>query len=250
MFSPKWLGSLQDVPQRNAEVAGVRRRAGGDAGRRRRRGSRSGSARSSTSRTRRATATRFKAVRNPDYWRGPERHHRRGPARTSTGSTSSSPSTRTAGRTRSARATFDVMMTSMGDTISQFLDDDDFEVELVDEVRRHRLHHAERGHRRRRSRRARTPPARCSTSTAAGRWPGRSTRSGSPRSAAPASPRPPNGPFPPGSLGYLEDSGYPKFDVDAGAGRDGHVPRRAQDRPHRVQLQHDERPVQRRDRTR
>src|SRR5215218_1577281 len=26
---------------------------------------------------------------------------------------------------------------------------------------------------------------------------------------------PANGPFPPGSVGYLEDTGYPKFDIDA-----------------------------------
>ena len=26
-----------------------------------------------------------------------------------------------------------------------------------------------------------------------------------------------NGPFPPGSIGYLEDSGYPQFDLDAAA---------------------------------
>ena len=39
--------------------------------------------------------------------------------------------------------------------------------------------------------------------------------------------RPANGPFPPGSIGYLEDTGYPEYDVDAAHGRRWTVPRGA-----------------------
>ena len=45
-----------------------------------------------------------------------------------------------------------------------------------------------------------------------------STGSGSRRSAAAASSTPANGPFPEGSIGYLEDTGYPEYDIDAGPG--------------------------------
>ena len=109
------------------------------------------------------------------------------------------------------------MHTANADTISQFLDDDAFELIVGEPLRRDRLHPCSTSPRARRSTpRARTPPARCSTSTAAGRWPTPSTTSASPRSAAPASCTPANGPFPPGSLGYLEDTGYPEYDPDAG----------------------------------
>ena len=59
---------------------------------------------------------------------------------------------------------------------------------------------------------------------------------------------PANGPFPPGSIGYLEDNGYPEFDVDLAHEEMDQCLVRARHRPHRVPLRHDERPVQRRDR--
>jgi hypothetical protein len=102
MFSPQWLGSLPDVPQRRRAGRPTTRRW-----RRRRRTatrpSRSGSAPSSSSRTRRATATRSRPCATPTTGAAPMGS----PVRTcptSTPSRRSSPSTSTAGRTPSSRA--------------------------------------------------------------------------------------------------------------------------------------------------
>ena len=103
MFSAEWLGSLEDIPQRNEGSAGVRRRVGRDTGRRRSGRSRSGSARSSSCRTPPATATRSSRSATTTTGAGRTASRTR-TCRTSTGSTSSSPSTPTAGRTRRGRA--------------------------------------------------------------------------------------------------------------------------------------------------
>ena len=71
MFSPTWLGSLEDVPQRDEAAAGLRRRRWPRRRPTATRPHRSGSARSRSSRTRPGNGNTFKTVRNEDYWRGP-----------------------------------------------------------------------------------------------------------------------------------------------------------------------------------
>ena len=58
---------------------------------------------------------------------------------------------------------------------------------------------------------------------------------------------PANGPFPPGSVGYLADTGYPAFDPAAANELMDTCLTELGGRQHRVHVQHDERPVQRRD---
>ena len=217
MLSPKWL---QTPARRPAAQPRARRSTTPRSPRRRptaTRPSRSASARSSSSRTRRATATRSGPSRNPDYWRGPKGIT--GEDLPYLDAIEAVVAVDEDGRSNApARGEFDVMMTANGDTITQFLDDDVVRAQLVGPQRRDGVHDAERRRGRRPTRRARTPPARCSTSTAAGRSPRRSTASGSARSAAAGLRPPANGPFPPGSVGYLEDNGYPAFDLDQGPG--------------------------------
>ena len=173
---------------------------------------RSGSAPSCSSRTRRATATSSGpcATRTTGGARtaSPVRT-----CRTSTRSRPSWPSTSTAAPTPLRSGQFDVMHTANADTISQFLDDDSVETIATSPLRRHQLHHAQR-------RRGTTP-------TPTDRPRGRQRRSpllnvhcrralahaidlerlAEERGAGSSTPA--NGPFPPGSIGYLEDTGYP-----------------------------------------
>ena len=80
----------------------------------------------------------------------------------------------------------------------------------------------------------------------AGRRPSTRERLSEERGAGLAPPA--NGPFPPGSIGYLEDTGYPAYDPAKADERrwTRAWPSSARDQ-HRVHVQHDERPVQRRD---
>ncbi len=107
---PVFVHVLSDVarqprrhPAAHRDDAGVRRRVGRDTGRRRCRPNRSGSARSSTSRTPPATATSSNRSATTITGAGRTASRTRN-CRTSTGSTSSSPLTKTAGRTRRGRA--------------------------------------------------------------------------------------------------------------------------------------------------
>ena len=151
-------------------------------------------------------------------------------------------------RERVRAGQFDIMIRRTPTRSAQFLDDDAFEINSTSLLRRDAatsmLNVAEG---RRPTPRARTPPARCSTSTAAGRWPTAIDieRLSEERGAGLAPPA--NGPFPPGSLGYLEDTGYPTFDPDKANEEMDTCLAELGTRQHRVHVQHDERPVQRRD---
>ena len=85
----------------------------------------------------------FKRVRNDDYWRGPNGITGEDlPYLDSIeGVVAVDIDSRSNG---AALGQFDVIHTSNADTISQFLDDDEFEIERRDAVRRHGLHHAQR----------------------------------------------------------------------------------------------------------
>ena len=168
---------------------------------------------------------------------------------TSTPSRPSWPSTSTAGPTPCAPAQFDVMHTANADTIAQFLEDDSLETIDDRPLRRDRLHHAQRrrGPRddRPRGRQRRQPDAQPALPQGAGprHRPGAARRGAWRRHR----PRRPTARSRQGSIGYLEDTGYPAYDLDAAQERDGRPASRSRHRQHRVHVQHDERPVQRRD---
>ena len=137
------------------------------------------------------------------------------------------------------------MMTANGDTISQFLDDDAFKVDSSTKFgdTGYIMLNTAIGDADPEGKNAANPllNVNCRRALAGAIDKERFSEERTAGLAPPA-----NGPFPPGSLGYLEDSGLPKFDVDAAKADMDDVPGRAGDGPHRVQLQHDERPVQRR----
>ena len=117
------------------------------------------------------------------------------------------------------------MMTSMGDTIKQFLDDDAFEVNSSSKFADtgYIMLNVATGDADPEGKNAASPLLNvdCRRALAGAidrdRW-SEERMAG----VAPAA----NGPFPPGSLGYLEDNGYPEYDIAAAQADDGHVPRR------------------------
>ena len=180
----------------------------------------SGSARSSSRATRPGNGNAFVAVRNEDYWRGDGRTASRARAcRTSTRSRSWSPSTSTAAPARCAPASSTSSTRRTLDEIAAVPRRRRLRVARQRHVRRDRLPDAER-------RRGRPTPTPASRSTRTG------ANADSPllhlscrkalahaidyeryneeRNAGLATIA--NGPFPPGSIGYLEDTGYPTFD--------------------------------------
>jgi len=213
MFSPKWLASLPDVPQRDpkspvydATLAATP--ASGDPAKPV--GLGAFMYKSYTP----GNGNAFVAVRNPDYWRGPK------------GITGEKlpyldeidfvVAADEETRSNSVRSgDFDLMMTSMGDTINQFLDDKSFKIDSSTKF-------------------GDTGYIMLNTATGPETDP-QGTNAASPllnldcrkalagaidrdrvnqERGAGLSPAA-NGPFPPGSAGYLKDSGYPKFDVTA-----------------------------------
>ena len=127
MFSAEWLGSLEDIPQRNEaapvyDAALAATPADGDAAQ-----PVSLGAFKYVSYTP-GNGNTFESVRNDDYWRGPN------------GITGEDlpyldgidfvVAVDADSRTNATRSgQFDLMMTANGDTINQFLDDDDFKVD-------------------------------------------------------------------------------------------------------------------------
>ena len=133
MFSPKWLGSLPDVPQRDpqspvydATLAATP--ADGDA--QKPVGLGAFKYESYTP----GNGNAFKAVRNPDYWRGP--NGITGEQLPYLDEIDYVVAVDEDSRSNAVQSgDFDIMMTSMGDTIKPFLDDDDDGGQLVDQVR-------------------------------------------------------------------------------------------------------------------
>jgi peptide/nickel transport system substrate-binding protein len=212
MFSPQWLGSLADVPQRNpqspvydATLAATP--ANGDP--QKPVGLGAFKYESYTP----GNGNAFKAVRNPEYWRGPS------------GITGEKlpyldeidyvVAVDEDSRSNSVRSgDFDMMMTFVGDTINQFLDDPKIEVNSSSRFGEtvSFLLNVASGATDPDGKNASSPLLNldCRKALAGGidldrvnqeRWAG----------LAP----PANGPFPPGSVGYLQDTGYPKYDVAA-----------------------------------
>jgi peptide/nickel transport system substrate-binding protein len=211
MFSPKWLGSLPDVPQRNDKVpvydaALAATPADGDPAKP------VGLGAFKFESYTPGNGNAFKAVRNPDYWRGPN------------GITGEQlpyldeidwvVAVDEDTRANSVRSgDFDLMMTSMGDTINQFLDDDAFKVDAstkFGDTGYIMLNTAEGTTTDPEGKNAKSPLLNLDCRKAlAGAID--LDRIKDERSAGLAPPA--NGPFPPGSIGYLKDTGYPKFDV-------------------------------------
>jgi peptide/nickel transport system substrate-binding protein len=210
MFSPTWLGSLDDVPQRNPQspvydAALAATPGGGDPQ------APVGLGAFKYESYTPGNGNAFKAVRNPDYWRGPK------------GITGEQlpyldeidyvVAVDEESRSNSVRSgDFDMMMSSMGDTIKQFLDDSSME---VNSSRRfgetgYTLLNLASGDADPEGKNAASPLLNvdCRKALAGAMDLDRINQERSAGLAPPA-----NGPFPPGSVGYLEDTGYPKFDV-------------------------------------
>ena len=126
MFSPQWLGSLPDVPQRNPQspvydAALAATPADGDP--QQPVGLGAFMYESYTP----GNGNSFVAVRNPDYWRGP--NGITGEQLPYLDGIEYVVAVDEDSRSRAVLAgDFDIMMTSMGDTIDRFLDDDEMEV--------------------------------------------------------------------------------------------------------------------------
>ena len=158
----------------------------------------------------------FVAVRNDDYWRGP--NGITGEDLPYLDKVEIVVAVDIDSRSSSLRSgQFNIIHTSNADEIAAFLEDDGFESHVSDtfgETNYLMLNVAE-GATTGKPPRAPTPTARCCTCRAARRWPTPSTTTATTRSAPPACRTVANGPFPEGSIGWLEDTGYPKFDLDA-----------------------------------
>ena len=212
MFSPKWLASLPNVPQRTEgsavyDAALAATPATGNA--QQPVGLGAFKYESYTP----GNGNAFVAVRNPDYWRGPN------------GITGENlpyldklemvVAVDEDGRSNSVRSgDFDAMVTSMGDTIKQFLDDDAFSVNSSSKFSdtAYIMLNVATGDADPDGKNTASPLLNrdCRRALAAAidrdRW-SEERMAG----VAPAA----NGPFTPGSLGYLEDNGYPSYDITA-----------------------------------
>jgi peptide/nickel transport system substrate-binding protein len=214
MLSKEWLASLPDVPQRqegspvyDAELAATP--ANGDPA------APVGLGAFVFESYTPGNGNSFRAVRNDDYWRGP--NGITGEELPYLDAIEVVVAVDIDSRTNGLRSgQFDIIHTSNADTISQFLDDDEFETIATSrygDTSYIMLNHA------------------------AGDLDPDGTNAASPllnlhcrRALAHAIDRDrlaeergaglveaANGPFPPGSVGYLEDSGYPAYDLDAAA---------------------------------
>ncbi len=212
MFSPKWLGSLADVPQRNpqspvydATLAATP--ADGDAKKPVGLGAFTAESYSP------GNGNVFKAVRNPDYWRGPK------------GITGEQLPyldeidyvviVDEDSRTNSVKSgDIDMMMSSMGDTIDPFLTDDKMEVNSSTKFgeRGYFLLNLAAGPNDPEGKNAKSPLLNldCRKALAGAIDVSRANKERNAGLGEPA-----NGMFPPGSIGYVKDTGYPAFDVAA-----------------------------------
>jgi peptide/nickel transport system substrate-binding protein len=212
MFSPQWLGSLADVPQRNAqspvydaELAATP--ADGDPARP------VGVGAFVFESYTPGNGNAFRAVRNPDYWRG--ENGTTGEDLPYLDAIEYVVAVDEESRSNSVRSGgFDMMMTSMGDTIDQFLDDDEMEVNSSTRFgdTGYFLLNLASGDLDPDGQNADNPllDVDCRRALAAAID---LERVSDERGAGLSTPA--NGPFPPGSMGYLEDTGYPTFDIAA-----------------------------------
>ncbi len=213
MLSQEWLASLADVPQRNPESpvydeALAATPADGDPA------APVGLGAFVFESYTPGNGNSFMAVRNEDYWRGPNGITGEDlPYLDAIEAVVAVDIDSRANGVRSGQ--FDVMHTANADTIAQFLEDDSLET-IIDRAASAR------------------PATSCSTSPRAETDP-EGTNADSPLLILPcrralahaidqeriAEERgaglvePANGPFPAGSIGYLEDTGYPEYDLDA-----------------------------------
>ena len=212
MMSPKWLASLPDVPQRNAKSPAydatlAATPADGDPAKP------VGLGAFKFESYTPGNGNVFKAVRNPDYWRGPN------------GITSEElpyldeidavVSVDVDSRANSLRSgDLDVIMTANADTINQFLSDNAFEVnssQRYGDTSYFMLNVAQGADIDPEGKNAGEPAAQPRLPQGAGL---RHRHAARHRRAQRGLASPANGPFPPGSLGYLKDNGYPTYDPD------------------------------------
>jgi peptide/nickel transport system substrate-binding protein len=212
MFSPQWLGSLADVPQRDpqsavydAELAATP--ADGDAA------APVGLGPFVFESYTPGNGNSFRAVRNPDYWRGP--NGITGEDLPYLDAIEYVVAVDEQSRSNSVRSGgFDMMMTSMGDTIDQFLDDGELEVNSSTRFgdTGYFLLNLAAGALDPEGMNADNPllDVNCRRALAGAIDQERVSQERGAGLSQPA-----NGPFPPGAVGYLEDTGYPKYDVAA-----------------------------------
>jgi peptide/nickel transport system substrate-binding protein len=210
MMSPKWLASLPDVPQRvqgspvyDAALAATP--ADGDPARP------VGLGAFTFDSYTPGNGNSFKAKRNPDYWRGPKGIT--GEKLPYLDEIDAVVAVDEDSRSNSTRAgDFDIMMTSMGDTIKQAIDDGTLEINSSSRYgeTQYLLLNVAAGDTDPEGKNASSPLLNLDCRKALAyaidrdRW--AKERGGGLQSPA-------NGPFPPGSVGYLEDNGYPEFDI-------------------------------------
>ena len=155
----------------------------------------------------------FKAVRNPDYWRGP--NGITGEKLPYLDEVDLVVAVDEDSRSNSVRSgDFNIIMTSMGDTISQFLGDTKMEVNSSSRFgdTGYIMFNVATGDTDPDGKNAASPLLNvdCRRALAGSIDLDRVNKERSAGLEPPA-----NGPFPPGSVGYLADTGYPKFDVAA-----------------------------------
>jgi peptide/nickel transport system substrate-binding protein len=213
MFSQEWLASLADVPQRtpdspvyDAELAATP--ADGDPA------APVGLGAFVFESYTPGNGNSFRAVRNEDYWRGP--NGITGEDLPYLDAIEAVVAVDIDSRSNGVRSgEFDVMHTANADTIARFQDDDDFETVSSDrfgETGHIMLNVAEGAEIDPEGTNADSPLLILSCRRALA-FAIDQERLAEERGAGIV--RPSNGPFPEGSMGYLEDSGYPSYDVDA-----------------------------------
>ncbi len=211
MLSAKWLASLPDVPQRNDkspayDAAVAATPADGDPAKP------VGLGAFKFDSYTPGNGNVFKAVRNPDYWRGP--NGITGEDLPYLDEIDAVVAVDVDSRASSLRSgQFNVIMTANADTIDQFLGDDAFEVNSSQRYgdTSYFMINVAQGDADPEGKNAASPLLNvdCRRALAYGID---TQRVVDERNAGLVSPA--NGPFPPGSLGYLEDSGYPTYDPD------------------------------------
>jgi peptide/nickel transport system substrate-binding protein len=212
MFSPQWLGSLSDVPQRNPQspvydAALAATPADGDP--QQPVGLGAFMYESYTP----GNGNSFVAVRNPDYWRGP--NGITGEQLPYLDGIEYVVAVDEDSRSRAVRAgDTDIMMTSMGDTIAPFLEDESMEVNSSTKFgdTGYFLLNLAAGALDPQGQNAASPllNVNCRRALAGAIDQERFTQERGAGLSTPA-----NGLFPPGTIGYLDETGYPEFDVEA-----------------------------------
>jgi peptide/nickel transport system substrate-binding protein len=213
MFSPEWLGSLADVPQRNPDspvydAALAATPAEGS------QAAPVGLGAFVYESYTPGNGNSFRAVRNENYWRGP--NGITGEDLPYLDAIEAVVAVDIDSRSNGVRSgQFDVMHTSNTDTIARFLEDDEFETVTSDrfgETNHIMLNVAEGAETDPEGVNADSPllvlPCRRALAHAIDQ-----ERLAEERGAGIVNPS--NGPFPPGSVGHLEDTGYPSYDVAA-----------------------------------